>query len=108
MTSRRRPTPSPFLALGLATAVAVGAAHGQDVSIGSAVTDTTDLVLPGVTVEVRDAARGGATFADGTASTPSAGSHRKSTRSPSRRPGFNARAQVVEVGAGGIADLMSV
>ena len=70
MTSRWKPTRAPFLALALAVAVAFapGAAHGQDVSISGTVTDTTGLVLPGVTVEARDQASGDVTtaFTDGT------------------------------------------
>ena len=68
MTSRWKPTRAPFLALALAVAFAPGAAHGQDVSISGTVTDTTGLVLPGVTVEARDQASGDVTtaFTDGT------------------------------------------
>ena len=72
MTSRWKPTRAPFLALALAAAVvlASGAAHGQEFSISGTVTDTTGLVLPGVTVEALNQATGEVTtvFTDGTGS----------------------------------------
>ena len=59
--------PVALLALG-AVALAPGAASAQDAAISGAVTDTTGLVLPGVTVEARGAdgeVRTGATDAGG-------------------------------------------
>ena len=86
---------------------AASAPHGHDVSISGTVTDTTDLVLPGVTVEARDAAGGGMNFADGTSqyafSGPPPGNLRAHLLAAA---GFNAAARVVKVGD--IADLMSV
>ena len=114
MTSRRRPTPTPFLALGLANtlalAFAAGAAHSQDVSNSGTVTDTTDLTLPSVKVEVCDAAGGGVTFADGTGQYWISGAMPGTYERTFSLPGsiFSAPALVVEIAVGDIADLMSV
>ena len=102
MTSRWKPTRAPFLlALAAAVALAPGAVHGQDVSISGTVTDTTDLVLPGVTVEARDASGGGeVTFTDGTGQYSFSGLAPGTWEVTFVLPGFNAPAQVVEVAAG--------
>ena len=103
MTSRRKPTHTLLLSLALAAAVAFapGAAHGQDVSISGSVTDTTGGVLPGVTVEARDAAGGGdVTFTDGTGQYSFSGLAPGIYEVTFALPGFNAPAQVAVVAAG--------
>ena len=104
MTSTRKPTRTPpFRALALAAALAFapGAASGQDVSISGTLTDATGLVLPGVTVEARDAAgRGGVTFTDGTGQYMFTGLAPGTYEVTFSLPGFNAPAQVVAVAAG--------
>lgn len=108
MTSRRPPqAPSSHWASPPRLRFAASAPHGHDVSIS--VTDTTDLVLPGVTVEARDAAGGGMNFADGTSQYAFRGPPPGNLRAHLLAgAGFNAAARVVKVAAGDIADLMSV
>ena len=83
--------PVALLALG-AVALAPGAASAQDAAISGAVTDTTGLVLPGVTVEARGAdgeVRTGATDAGGQFTIPDCTGRPTSTStsmSPMRPP----------------------
>ena len=59
-TPRLARTPRGVLLALLVGLAASGVAHAQDAAIEGAVTDTTGFVLPGVTVEARDAEAGGA------------------------------------------------
>ena len=91
------------LALVLASAATFAplAASGQDVSISGTVIDTTGGVLPGVTVEARDAAGGGdVTFTDGTGRYSFSGLAPGAYEVTFSLPGFNAPAQVAVVAAG--------
>ena len=75
-------------------------------TISGTVRDATGLVLPGVAVEARDAAGGGQFgFTDGTGQFTLGGLAPGSYEVTFSLPGFNAPAQVVEVGAGAIAML---
>ena len=103
-----RPHTSIPLVLTLAMALsAPGVAGAQDAgSISGTVTDATGLVLPGVTVEARDTAgTGQVTFTDGTGQFMFSGLAPGSYEVTFTLPGFNAPAQVVEVGAGATAML---
>ena len=100
MTDQRR-TPIA-LALALAGAVlAPGAAAAQDGEISGTVTDATGLVLPGVAVTAR-AADGDfeVTFTDGTGRYAFSGLAPGTWEVTFELAGFNAPAQIVEVGAG--------
>ncbi len=100
------PRSSIPLVLLLATAVlAPATADAQDPgSISGTVRDATGLILPGVTVEARDAAGvGQVTFTDGTGQFTFSGLAPGSYELTFTLPGFNAPAQVVEVGAGATA-----
>ena len=89
-----------------AVALAPGVAHAQDGVISGTVRDTTGLILPGVTVEARDAAGDGQfTFTDGTGQFTFSGLAPGMYEVTFSLPGFNAPAQVVEVGAGATATL---
>ena len=102
---RKRSTP---LALVLAaTLLAPGVASAQDAgTISGTVRDATGLVLPGVTVEARDAAgTGQVTFTDGVGEFTFSGLAPGTYEVTFTLPGFNAPAQVVEVGAGATATL---
>ena len=75
-------------------------------TINGTVRDATGLVLPGVAVEARDAAGvGQVTFTDGTGQFTFSGLAPGSYEVTFSLPGFNAPAQVVEVGAGATATL---
>ena len=100
------PRSSIPLALLLAAALlAPGTADAQDAgSISGTVRDATGLVLPGVTVEALDAAGASqVTFTDGTGQFTFGGLAPGSYELTFSLPGFNAPAQVVEVGAGATA-----
>ena len=90
-----------------AAALAPGAASAQDPgSITGTVRDATGLVLPGVTVEARDPVGDGqVTFTDGTGQFTFSGLAPGSYEVTFSLPGFNAPAEVVEVGAGATATL---
>ena len=90
-----------------AAALAPGAASAQDPgSITGTVRDATGLVLPGVTVEARDPLGDGqVTFTDGTGQFTFSGLAPGSYEVTFSLPGFNAPAEVVEVGAGATATL---
>ena len=93
-------------ALVLAVALcAPGIAGAQDeVSITGTVTDATNLILPGVTVEARDSAGNlQVTFTDGTGQYSFSGLAPGSYEVTFVLPGFNAPAQTVQVSAGAIA-----
>ena len=102
MKSRMQSTRCFFLAALLAAAAfAPGAANGQDASITGLVTDSTGLVLPGVTVEARDAAGDGAVaVTDGAGQYTFVGLAPGSYEVTFSLPGFNVPAQMVEVAAG--------
>ena len=95
------------LAIILGTLAVPAPADAQDAgTISGTVTDATGLVIPGVTVEARDAAGvGQVTFTDGTGRFTFSGLAPGSYEVTFTLPGFNAPAQVVEVGAGATATL---
>ena len=101
---RHRQTPVP-LALALAALFAPGVAAAQDPeSMSGTVRDVTGLVLPGVTVEARDAAGiGQVTFTDGTGRFTFSGLASGTYEVTFTLRGFDAPAQVVEVVAGATA-----
>ena len=105
MSDHRR-TP---LALALAIAgalLAPGLAAAQDGEISGTVTDATGLVLPGVTVEARDAAGSGqVTVSDGAGRFTFGGLAPGTYEVTFTLPGFNAPPRIVEVGAGAAAPL---
>ena len=105
MTSRMQPTRRISLVLALAIAVfAPGAASGQEASISGTVRDATGLILPGVAVEVQDAAGvGQITYTDGTGQFSFFGLAPGTYEVTFLLPGFSAPAQVVEVSAGATA-----
>ena len=89
-----------------ALALAPAAARAQDTGISGTVTDTTGLVLPGVTVEATDAA--GSTqvaFSDGTGTFTFSGLAPGTYEVTVTLPGFSAPAQEVEVAAGASASV---
>ena len=90
-----------------AAVLAPGAASAQDPgSITGTIRDATGLVLPGVTVEARDpVGNGQVTFTDGTGQFTFSGLAPGSYEVTFSLPGFNAPAEVVEVGAGATATL---
>ncbi|MYH27833.1 MAG: TonB-dependent receptor [Acidobacteria bacterium] len=93
----------PMIGLALAaTLLAPGLAGAQDSgTISGTVTDATGFVLPGVTVEARDAAGvGEVTFTDGAGQFTFSGLAPGTYEVIFTLPGFDAPAQVVEVGAG--------
>ena len=93
---------APLVAVVLAPVVA----GAQDGAISGTVRDATGLVLPGVTVEARDAAGDGQiTFTDGTGRFTFSGLASGTYEVTFTLPGFNAPAQVVEVGAGATATI---
>ncbi len=97
---RRRPASMAALFLA-AAALAPGSADAQPASITGVITDTTGLVLPGVTVEVRNAAGSmQLAFSDGAGEFTIGGLDPGAYELTFSLPGFNAPAQVVEVGAG--------
>ena len=104
--TRQRQTSIP-LALLIGTALlAPGIATAQEGTISGTVRDATGLVLPGVTVEARDAAGAGqVTFTDGVGEFTFSGLAPGTYEVTFTLPGFNAPAQVVEVGAGATATL---
>ena len=96
----------PMVGLALAAALlAPGPAGAQEPgTISGTVRDATGLVLPGVTVEALDAAGASqVTFTDGTGQFTFSGLAPGSYELTFALPGFNAPAQVVEVGAGATA-----
>ena len=95
------------LALALAGALlAPGLAAAQDGEISGTVTDATGLVLPGVTVEARDAAGSGqVTVSDGAGRFTFGGLAPGTYEVTFTLPGFNAPPRIVEVGAGAAAPL---
>ena len=105
MTRQRRTSIPLALVLGAAL-LAPGVATAQDSTISGTVRDATGLVLPGVTVEARDAAGAGqVTFTDGVGEFTFSGLAPGTYEVTFALPGFNAPAQVVEVGAGATATL---
>ena len=102
MATRPRFLSSVSAAVLAALLAAPGAAGAQDTgSITGTVRDATGLVLPGVTVEARDAAGDGqVTFTDGTGAFTFDGLAPGTYEVTFTLPGFNAPAQVVDVGAG--------
>ena len=90
-----------------ALAFAPGAAAGaQDAGISGTVTDTTGLVLPGVTVEATDAAGSTqVTFSDGTGTFTFSGLAPGTYQVAVTLAGFNAPGQEVEVVAGATASI---
>ena len=96
---------SVWLILG-AFATPVPSVAQEPGTINGTVRDATGLVLPGVAVEARDAAGvGQVTFTDGTGQFTFSGLAPGSYEVTFSLPGFNAPAQVVEVGAGATATL---
>ena len=97
------------LALALAIAgalLAPGIAAAQDGEISGTVTDATGLVLPGVTVEARDAAGSGqVAVSDGAGQFTLGGLAPGTYEVTFTLPGFNAPPQIVDVGAGAAAPL---
>ncbi len=95
------------LALALAGALlAPGLAAAQDGEISGTVTDATGLVLPGVTVEARDAAGSGqVTVSDGAGRFTFSGLAPGTYEVTFTLVGFNAPPRIVEVGAGAAAPL---
>ena len=85
-----------------AALLAPGLAGAQEPgTISGTVTDATGFVLPGVTVEARDAAGvGELAFTDGTGQFTISGLSPGTYEVTFTLPGFDAPAQVVEVGAG--------
>ena len=82
------------------------AASAQDTGLSGTVTDTTGLVLPGVTVEATDAAGNiQVTFSDGTGTFTFSGLAPGTYEVTVTLPGFNAPAQEVEVAAGASASV---
>ena len=91
---------SVWLILG-AFATPVPSVAQEPGTISGTVRDATGLVLPGVTVEARDAASDGQiTFTDGTGRFRFSGLAPGAYEVTFTLPGFNAPAQVVEVGSG--------
>ena len=89
-----------------ALALAPAAAGAQDTGISGTVTDTTGLVLPGVTVEATDAAGNvQVSFSDGTGTFTFSGLAPGTYQVTVTLPGFNAPAQEVEVAAGATASV---
>ena len=89
-----------------AVVLAPGVATAQDGTISGTVTDTTGLILPGVTVEARDAAGSGqVTFTDGTGQFTFSGLAPGTYEVTVTLAGFNAPAQIVEVSAGSTATI---
>ncbi len=96
---------SVWLILG-AFATPVPSVAQEPGTINGTVRDATGLVLPGVAVEARDAAGvGQVTFTDGTGQFTFSGLAPGSYEVTFSLPGFNAPAQVAEVGAGATATL---
>ena len=95
------------LVLAIAAAVLVpGSASGQDTSISGTVRDATSLILPGVTVEARDASGvGDVTVTDGTGQFTFSGLEPGTYEVTFSLPGFDAPAEVVQVSAGAPAVL---
>ncbi len=105
MTRQRQKSIPLALVLGAAL-LAPGIATAQDSTISGTVRDATGLVLPGVTVEARDAAgTGQVTFTDGIGEFTFSGLAPGTYEVTFTLPGFDAPAQVVEVGAGATATL---
>ena len=105
MTRQRQASIPLALVLGAAL-LAPGVATAQDSTISGTVRDATGLVLPGVTVEARDAAGAGqVTFTDGVGEFTFSGLAPGTYEVTFTLPGFNAPAQVVEVGAEATATL---
>ena len=89
-----------------ALALAPAAAGAQDTGISGTVTDTTGLVLPGVTVEATDAAGNvQVSFSDGTGTFTFSGLAPGTYQVTVTLPGFSAPAQEVEVAAGASASV---
>ena len=98
-----------FLSLVLVFAAVVyapGVANAQDATISGTVTDATGSILPGVTVEARDAAGSGqVTVTDGTGQFTFSGLAPGMYDVTFTLSGFTAPAQVVEVSAGATASI---
>ena len=98
-----------FLLLVLVFAAVVyapGVANAQDATISGTVTDATGSILPGVTVEARDAAGNGqVTVTDGTGQFTFSGLAPGTYGVTFTISGFTAPAQVVEVSAGATASI---
>ncbi len=98
-----------FLLLVLVFAAVVyapGVANAQDATISGTVTDATGSILPGVTVEARDAAGSGrVTVTDGTGQFTFSGLAPGTYGVTFTLSGFTAPAQVVEVSAGATASI---
>ena len=98
-----------FLSLVLVFAAVVyapGVANAQDATISGTVTDATGSILPGVTVEARDAAGSGqVTVTDGTGQFTFSGLAPGMYDVTFTLSGFTAPAQVVEVSASATASI---
>ena len=96
-----------LLVLGFAAVVyAPGVANAQDATISGTVTDATGSILPGVTVEARDAAGSGqVTVTDGTGQFTFSGLAPGMYDVTFTLSGFTAPAQVVEVSASATASI---
>ena len=98
-----------FLSLVLVFAAVVyapGVANAQDATISGTVTDATGSILPGVTVEARDAAGSGqVTVTDGTGQFTFSGLAPGMYDVTFTLSGFTAPAQVVEMSAGATASI---
>ena len=95
------------MAVGLVAALlAPAAANGHDFwSISGTITDSTGLILPGVTVEARDAAGvGQVTFTGGTGEFSITGLAPGTYELTFTLAGFDVPPQTMEVAAGGGAD----
>ena len=104
--TRQRQTSIPLALVLGAALLSPSVATAQNGTISGTVRDATGLVLPGVTVEARDAAgTGQVTFTDGVGEFTFSGLAPGTYEVTFALPGFDAPAQVVEVGAGATATL---